>query len=398
MRTYSNYKRINQWFIEILSFDTSSDLRSLSLPSSKGQTILAQYLVEKLREIGIQNVIIDKKCFVFAKLPANIEGAPIIGLVAHMDTYCNNITGETVPVILENYSGGKVDLGDGVYLDCCELKNYVGHTLICSEGKSILGADDKAGIVEILLAIEQIINNPSIKHGEIIIAFTPDEEIGRGMKFFNYSNFRCDIAYTVDAGALGEINCKNANFAIIKSITITEKCLNVKTFVSDLQRVICECRKDYCFDETDFREGIDISKQLFKGNNIYINFMVRVFDDDKFELVVEKVKDNILNICDAYDVKCDIKIEIEYRNMYSLIENRPYVLDRAIAAFEKAGVEPKIKKMIGGSDSVRISNSGIPCINIFSGVHNWHTPYEYITTESMGKAIDVIMGIIEYNT
>lgn len=393
-------------FLSLIATDTTSDEESNDFPSTEAQIYFAEGLASKCVEIGLEEVKIDKYCYVTATLKANIDKkTDTIGFIAHMDTSPDCLGRGIKPIITENYNG-EVIKRQGADLDPEEfpsLINYKGQTIISSDGTTLLGSDDKAGIAEILTAMEFLIANPQIKHGDIRVAFTPDEEIGRGVDFFDTEKFNCDFAYTIDGGELGELSFETFNAAAAK-IKITGKSVHpgsAKDIMINAGLVAMEFNGELPQRETprgtEKREGFYHLTNM-KGcvENAELGYIIRDFDKESFE----KRKAEIIRIKDKLNKKYgDAIVEAElidqYENMYEVLKDREDIAQRAIKAMEKAEVKPIIEPIRGGTDGARLSFMNLPCPNIFTGGHNFHGPFEFIPLESMEKAVEVIINIAE---
>lgn len=403
-------KKVDERFLEYVKVDTKSDETTRTTPSTKGQLELGKILEKELKEIGLSDVHIDEFGYVYATLKGNSDkkDIPTIGFIAHMDT-APDMSGKNVnPQIVENYDGNVVVLNEELNIkldpkELPELKNYIGKTLITTDGTTLLGADDKAGISEIITAMEYLINNPDVKHGDIKICFTPDEEIGEGADHFNVKGFDADFAYTLDGGPVGELEFENFNAASAK-VNIKGKnvhpgsakgkminsILVAHEFVSLLpQDEVPEKTENY--EGFSFLLGIEGSVE-----NTQMSFIIRDFFEDGFERRQEEFK-NIAEKLNAKYGKDIVKVEIkeQYRNMKEKIEPVMHIVDTAKKAMEMADVVPKIQPIRGGTDGARLSFMGLPTPNIFTGGENFHGRYEYIAIESMQKAVETIINIVK---
>ena len=404
--------KVVEKFLKYVSYDTKSDEESTTVPSTTGQMILANELVKELKEMGIQQVSIDDNGYVMATIPSNIEKAvPTIGFIAHMDT-APDMSGKSVkPKFVENYDGEDIILNkeNNIILspkDFPELKKYIGKTLITTDGTTLLGADDKAGISEIMSAVEYLIENPHIPHGNICIGFTPDEEVGRGADLFDVKKFGADFAYTVDGGTIGELEYENFNAAGAKiSIhgrnvhpgsakgKMIHSTLIANEFVSSLPQ-----------NETPATtEGYEGFYHLIHLNGeveeTKLQYIIRDFDRESFE----NRKTFIRNIADKLNDKygngtVEIEVKDQYFNMKEKVEPVKHVVDTAELAMKEVGVTPIIVPIRGGTDGARLSFMGLPTPNLFTGGHNFHGKYEFIPTFAMDKAVEVILKIVELYT
>lgn len=392
-------------FSKYISFATTSDETSETYPSTPGQLVFGDFLVEELKKIGLQEVEKDQFGYVTATLPANCESKqPVIGFIAHFDT-APDMPGIAKPHIVENYQGQDLMLDQSTktaltVADFPELKDYIGQTLLTTDGKTLLGADDKAGIAEIVCAMEYLIQHPEIKHGKIRVAFTPDEEIGKGVIHFDVAKFGCDFAYTMDGGAIGELEYENFNAA---SAVIKVQGRNIhpgyaKGTMVNSQLIAMEFNALLPVFErpqhTQDYEGFFLLTHMEGGvENSQLNYIIRDHDRAKFEekkQLIQQIVD-FLNIKYPGRVSCEIKDQ--YYNMREKVEPVFFVVERAEKAMVEAGVTPKVQPIRGGTDGANLSFKGLPCPNIFAGGHNFHGKYEYIPLESMEKAVKVIVNI-----
>jgi tripeptide aminopeptidase len=400
-------------FISYVTIDTESDPNSETTPSTKKQWDLANKLVEELKAIGMQDVMIDKYSYVMATLPSNVkEKVPTIGFVSHFDT-TPDFTGANVnPQIVKNYDGGDIVLNKekNIVLSPSYFKDlllYKGQTLITTDGLTLLGADDKAGITEIMTAMEHLIKNPDIKHGKIRVCFTPDEEIGRGADLFDVKKFGADWAYTMDGSQIGELEYENFNAAGAK-ITFKGKSvhpgyakgkmINSMLIANDF---INELPKGETPQETKGYEGFFHVTQLSGSiEETKLELIIRDHSAKKFKKrkeIIEKMTKKI-NKKFAKQFGEDIviaEVKDQYYNMKEKVMPVKYIVDLAETAMKDLGIKPLIKPIRGGTDGCRLSYMGLPCPNIFAGGHNFHGKYEYVPVESMQKAIDVIIRIAE---
>lgn len=402
-------KKVHERFLEYVKVDTKSDEETRTTPSTKGQLELGKILADELKSIGLQDIRIDEFGYVYGTLKGNIDKkVPTVGFISHMDT-APDMSGHNVkPQIVENYDGGIVILNEelNVKLDpkeLPELKNYVGKTLITTDGTTLLGADDKAGVSEIITAMEYLINHPEIKHGDIKVGFTPDEEIGEGADHFNVKGFDADFAYTVDGGALGELEYENFNAAgakvIIKGKNVHPGSAKNKMINSTL--VAHEFLNMLPLDEVPEKtEGYEGFSHLMSINgtveNTEMSFIIRDFDSKEFDRRKEEfinAKEKLNSIYGEDTVSVEIKDQ--YRNMKEMIEPHMYIVDIAKKAMEMSDITPNIVPIRGGTDGARLSFMGLLTPNMFTGGENFHGRYEYIAIESMEKAVETIINIVK---
>ena len=401
--------KVAQRFLKYVKYDTGSVYESDTYPSTLKQLILADDLVKELKEIGLSDVYRDEYGYVFASLPANIQGdIPKIGFLAHMDT-TPEMTGKNVnPQIVEDYNGGDIILNKegNIVLspkDSPELKNYIHQTLITTDGTTLLGADDKAGIAEIITAMEFLIDNPQIKHGTVKLAFTPDEEVGRGVLHFDIEKFGADFAYTVDGGPVGEIIYETFNAALAK-VTVNGKNVHAglaKDVMVNSIEVLMEFNSMIPVSQkpqhAENREGY-FHILLVNGDTDKTNasYYLRDHDRVKFEdrkLFMEKAAAFINKKYGENTI--ELEIEDQYYNMGDILKDSMHIVDTAIEAAREIGLEPFYTAMRGGTDGAWLTYGGLPTPNIFIGGHNYHGRYEYIPVNSMEKARNLIVKIVE---
>ncbi|KZE69023.1 peptidase T [Fictibacillus phosphorivorans] len=396
-------------FITYVKVDTQSDGSSETTPSTKGQWTLANMLVEELKEIGMQEVTVDENGYVMATLPSNTEkDVPVIGFLAHVDT-ATDFTGKDVkPQIVENYDGETITLNKDLHIelspsDFPSLKDYKGHTLITTDGTTLLGADNKAGIAEIMTAMKYLIDHPEIKHGKLRVAFTPDEEIGRGPHKFDVKAFGAKYAYTMDGGPLGELEYESFNAADAR-IRILGKNIHpgsAKNKMVNSAKIAIELQSKLPTEEApEHTEGYGGFYHLIglKGGVEQTDMYYIIRDHDK-ELF-EKRKNTIQAIVDELREKYgQDKIQLEmkdtYYNMKEKIEPVKEIVDLASKAMKKLDIEPNIKPIRGGTDGSQLSFMGLPTPNIFTGGENYHGRHEYISVDNMIKATQVIIELVQ---
>jgi len=396
-------------FISYVTIDTESDPNSETTPSTKKQWDLANKLVEELKTIGLSDVSIDENAYIMATLPSNVNhDVPVIGFVSHFDT-SPDFTGANVkPQIINDYDGKDIVLNaeeniilSPDYFD--DLLLYKGQTLITTDGTTLLGADDKAGITEIVTAMEYLINHPEIKHGTIKIGFTPDEEIGRGAHKFDVEKFGADWAYTMDGSQVGELEYENFNAAgakvkvkgkIVHPGYAKGKMINSMYYASEFINILPRLETPEC---TEGYEG------FFHLHNIEgdveettLEYIIRDHDKDKFEARKALLEKVVFDLNTKYESEVfKIEIKDQYFNMKEKVEPVMHIVDIAEEAMKAVGVTPLIKAIRGGTDGSQLSYMGLPCPNIFAGGHNFHGRYEYVPVESMQKAVEVICKIAE---
>ena len=395
-------------FLKYVTFDTQSDESSDTMPSTEGQTIFAKEIVKQLQDISMHDVSLDDNGYIMATLPANTSDAdiPTIGFVAHLDT-SPDMSGHNVKPRIVSYQGGNIVLNEEQQIIMSpemfpEMNDYIGRELIVTDGTTLLGADNKAGIAAIVSAMKHLIDHDEIKHGNIRIAFTPDEEIGRGADKFDVEKFGCKWAYTIDGGTIGELEYENFNAASAK-ITIKGRNIHPGYAKDKMQNAIQlamhfhnQLPENERPEKTEKYEGFYHPTSL--GGTVEeatLSYIIRDHDrklfEDKKQLmydIAQKMKDTM---------KADINIEIkdQYYNMREMVEPHKEIVDIAFEAMEKCGVKPIVKPIRGGTDGSRLSFMGLPCPNIFAGGVNFHGRYEYLPVKSLEKSKETILNIIE---
>lgn len=400
-------KEIIDRFTTYVKVDTQSNDASASCPSTQGQLTLANILMDELKIIGMKEVTIDENGYVMATLPANTQKeVPTIGFLAHVDT-ATDFTGKNVkPQIVENYNGGPIQLNENVVLspkDFPSLNNYKGHTLITTDGTTLLGADDKAGIAEIMTAMAYLIQHPEIKHGKVRVAFTPDEEIGRGPHKFDVASFNAKYAYTVDGGPLGELEYESFNAAAAK-ITIKGKNIHPGTAKGKMvnsMKIAMEFNRRLPAEEApEFTDGYEGFYHLLsiEGDveQTKLHYIIRDFDKEKFQTRKAKVEKIVQDLKTVHgEANVTLEMKDQYYNMKEKIEPVKEIVNIAYKAMEKLDIEPIIQPIRGGTDGSQLSYMGLPTPNIFTGGENYHSKYEYISVDNMEKATKVIIEIIK---
>jgi len=400
-------------FISYVIIDTESDASSDTTPSTNKQLVLANKLVDELNEIGMNEVTIDKNGYVMATLPSNIEKKiPTIGFVSHYDTTPDFVGANVKPQIVENYDGGdliinpkeKIVLSPNRFKD---LLKYKGQTLITTDGTTLLGADDKAGITEIVSAMEYLIKHPEIKHGKVRVCFTPDEEIGRGAHLFDVEKFGCDWAYTMDGSEIGELEYENFNAAQAK-LTFKgrsvhpgyakNKMINAMLMASNF---IAKLPKDEVPERTNGYEGFfHLTKISGTIEQTDVNIIIRDFEKKSFEKRKKLISESVEKINKKWKKAfgeniIDLEIKDQYYNMKEKVKPVFHIVELVEKSMKDIGIKPIIKPIRGGTDGCQLSYKGLPCPNIFAGGHNFHGKFEYIPAESMLKATELILKIIE---
>ncbi len=407
-----NNSNVVSRFLRYIKVDTQSDENSKKFPSTDKQKNLAIRLAQELKDIGVSDVVYDEKYgYVYATIPANCnekKNDKVIGFIAHMDT-SPEVSGKDVNAnIVRNYNGKDIVLNseEGIVLspkDFPELLSYKGLDIITTDGTTLLGADDKAGVAEIMAMAEYLIQHDNIKHGRIAISFTPDEEVGGGMDYFDVQSFGADYAYTVDGGAIGELEYENFNAASV-NVTIhgrsvhpgeaKGKMKNASLMAMELEGLLPQNEKPvYTSGYEGFYHLIKIEGTVEETHMEYI-----IRDHDR--KIFEKKKETFVNICDKLNDKYGegsflIDIKDQYYNMKERIEPYMFLIDNAKKAMLDNGVEPKIQPIRGGTDGARLSFMGVPCPNLCAGGHNFHGKYEYCCVQSMEKIVDILISLVQ---
>lgn len=398
-----------QRFMEYVKFDTQSDDDAASVPTTEGQFVFARYLEQKLRDMGLTEIVLDDKGYLYATLPANCSRElPTIGFIAHLDTSPDMSGKDVKPRVVEAYDGADIVLDGeaGIVLsivDFPEVKDYVGHDLVVTDGHTLLGADDKAGIAEIVSAIDYLQQHPEIEHGKVRIAFNPDEEVGRGAHKFDVPLFGCDWAYTVDGSCEGEIEFENFNagsatFKIqgrnVHPGYAKGKMLNALRVANAIVEAIPAEESPEC---TEGYEGFYHLMGINGGvDSASVSYIIRDHSKDIFERRMKfmgEVAQLINNRYGEGTVALDLKVQ--YRNMREMVEPKMFIIELAKSAMQQAGVEPRVKPIRGGTDGAQLSFMGLPCPNLFAGGINFHSRYEFVSLQVMEKAVMTIVKIIE---
>ena len=395
-------------FLKYVKIDTDSDPSSKACPSSNIQWDLAKVIIEDLKELGLEEISLDENGYVMAALPANCDlDIPTIGFIAHMDT-APTYNGRGVnPKIIENYNGEDIILNKEMEIilspkDFEHLKNYIGQDLIVTDGKTLLGADDKAGIVEIIEAIKYLKDHPEIKHGKIKIGFTPDEEIGRGADLFNVEKFGAKYAYTIDGGIMGELQYENFN-AAGATITIQgrnvhpgaakNKMINALHIAAEISQMFPQSERP---ETTEGYEGFyhlnDINGNVENATMVYI---IRDHSKEKFEYRKQYMKDAISKVSEKYNGRVTLELNDQYYNMKEKVEPVKFIVDIAEEAMKECDITPIIVPIRGGTDGARLSFMGLPCPNIFTGGLNFHSKNECIPIIALEKCSNLIVKIAQ---
>lgn len=405
MDTYLNRERILARFKSYVEVETTSAEDLACYPSSAKEWDLARKLEEELQALGLADVEVTEFCNVLATLPANGMDAPVFGLIAHMDTSCEASGANVKMQIHENYNGESLTLSEGNELspkDFPELLHYVGQDIITSDGTTLLGADDKAGITAIMSACEYLLAHPEIKHGEVRLCFTPDEEIGRGTEHFPFDKFPVEFAYTIDGGEIGELNYETFNACNVH-ITFNgvnvhpgsakNKMLNAISMASKWQMALpAGERPEYTENYEGFYHTVRVQGMVDK---VEMDMILR----DHNMALLEKRKEFVQNLAKLFNIEygedtVECRLKDCYVNMRQFIEPKYEVVEKAIQAIQAAGVEPIIRSIRGGTDGSSLSAQGIPCPNIFTGGMNFHGRFEYLPVDSLLKATEVCVNLV----
>ena len=396
-------------FTSYVKIDTQSNEENTNCPSTPGQLTLANQLVEELKAIGLEDVTIDENGYVMATLPSNTtKQVPTIGFLAHVDT-ATDFTGKNVnPQIVENYDGNDITLNKELAVilspkDFPSLSNYIGHTLITTDGTTLLGADNKSGIAEIMTAMAYLVKHPEIKHGKVRVAFTPDEEIGRGPHKFDVERFNAKFAYTVDGGPLGELEYESFNAASAK---ITVKGTNIhpgtaKGKMVNSAKIAMELHNKLPVAEApEYTEGYEGFYHLISFNGeveeTKLSYIIRDHDRDQFNARKDFMKKIVSELQEKYGQdRILLELNDQYYNMKEKIEPVKEIVDIAYQAMKRLDIEPKIAPIRGGTDGSQLSYMGLPTPNIFTGGENFHGKYEFISVDNMVKATNVIIEIVK---
>ena len=397
---------ITERFLNYTKFDTQSSEDSDSVPSTPKQLIFAEYLKKELINEGLSDVEMDDKGYIYASLKANTKGVPTIGFISHYDTSPDCSGADIKPQIVHQYDGSDILLSEGIVSSPAkfpELLKHVGEDLIVTDGKTLLGADDKAGIAEIVQAMCWLRDHKEVKHGEIRIAFNPDEEIGMGAHHFDVKKFGCEWAYTMDGGDVGELEFENFNAAsakiVVKGVSVHPgyakgKMVNACLLATELAQMLPEDERP---ETTEGYQGffhlLGIEGNVEKAKMSYI---IRDHDSDRFEARKRLIQKTVDLMNEKYGADTfTIEVKDQYYNMKEKIDPQMHVIDLVLHAMQDCGVAPKVKPIRGGTDGAQLSFKGLPCPNIFAGGVNFHGPYEFVSIQSMEKAMQVIIRICE---
>lgn len=400
--------KLQNRFINYAKIYSTSDPESESCPSSPQQWNIAKYIFEELQSLGLENVQLDENGYIYAYIPSNLEqdDEPTVGFIAHYDT-SPDFNGENVkPQIWDDYNGGDLVLNKETGFTLSpnrfeSLKDYVGKTLITTDGTTLLGADDKAGVAEIVTAAEYLLAHPEIKHGRIAIGFTPDEEIGRGAHKFDVEKFGAEWAYTMDGGEVGELEYENFNAAgaVVKIHGLSVhpgyaygKMVNAALLAADFIQALPA--NETPATTRGYEGFFHLMETTADISEAKLQYIIRDHDEAKFEARKQLMLDTVEAMNQKYGAGTfEVEIKEQYRNMKQQFEGKMHIVDIAAQAMKDANIEPKIKAIRGGTDGAQLSYMGLPCPNIFAGGINFHGPYEYVALESMEKAVKVIINI-----
>ena len=397
---------LKERFLKYVSYDTQSSEESATFPSTEKQKVLLEALRDEMKDLGMTEVTMDQYGYVMGTIPATpgCENAPVIGFIAHVDTSPDMSSKDVRPRVIEEYDGGDIVLNGQLTMKVAEfpeLSFFKGHTLIHTDGTTLLGADDKAGVAEIMTAAEYLLTHPELHHGKIRIGFTPDEEVGRGVDYFNVEAFGAYFAYTVDGGMEGELEYENFNAASAK-IEIQgrnvhpgyakAKMINAIDVACELQTLLpAEQRPQYTEGYEGFYHCVAVNGTVERAS---VSYIIRDHDAEKFEqkkvflwacvdLLKKKYGDGVLTLT----------LKDQYFNMRKMVEPHPQLIDKALQAMEEAGVKPLVRPIRGGTDGARLSFMGLPCPNLFTGGMNFHGKFEYCSLTTMRKAQQVILNL-----
>lgn len=399
---------LKERFLKYVGFDTQSDEASITFPSTEKQLVLLKALKKEMTELGLTEVDMDRHGYVTATLPATAgcENCPVIGLISHVDTSPDMKGSDINPQIIKNYDGKDIHLGQTLTMKVAEfpeLKLFEGHTLITTDGTTLLGADDKAGVAEIMTSVEYLIAHPEVPHGKVRIGFTPDEEIGRGVDYFDVEKFGARFAYTVDGGYEGELEYENFNAASAKIEVrgrnihpgyAKDKMVNAMQIAMEFNSLLPPTQRP---EHTDGYEGFyHMTSMRGEVEQAEISYIVRDHSREKFE-AKKSYMEHIASLLNLKYGEQTVKLTLkdQYYNMREMVEPHPEVIAKAMEAMELAGVKPIVRPIRGGTDGARLSYMGLPCPNLFTGGMNFHGKYEYISLDTMYRAMQTIVNLIK---
>ena len=394
-------------FLKYVSFDTQSSESSDTTPSTDKQMVFAEFLRDELESIGLKDVELDSNGYIYATLPSNMDRqVPTVGFIAHMDTSPDCSGKDVRPRIIENYDGTDIILSEGIVTSPSkfpELLMHIGEDIIVTDGRTLLGADDKAGIAEIVQAMVYLMEHPEIKHGTVRVGFNPDEEIGLGAHKFDVEKFGCQFAYTMDGSEVGEIEFENFNAASAKIVIngrsvhpgyAKDKMINAARVATELTQMLPQ---DETPETTEGYQGFYHLVGMSGGcEQASLSFIIRDHDRALFEQRKEKIREVVAAINEKYGQGvAELELKDQYYNMREKVEPMMYVVDIAKDAVKSVGVEPKVKAIRGGTDGAQLSFMGLPCPNIFAGGLNFHGPHEFCPVQSMQKAMMTVVNIVK---
>ena len=400
-------EKVVERFLKYVTFDTTANSKNSNCPSSEGQRVFANYIVEELKSLGLEDAHVDENSYVMATLKGNPEGVETIGFISHLDT-APDVTGKNVkPRIVKNYDGKDIVLNEELNVITSpnhypDLKKFIGEDLIVTDGTTLLGADDKAGIAEIVTAVEYLVNHPEIKHGDIKIGFTPDEEVGRGANLFDVEKFGAKYAYTIDGGIMGELQYENFNAAgaviniqgrNVHPGVAKNKLINALHIAAEISQMFPQSQRP---ETTEGYEGFyhlnDINGNVENATMVYI---IRDHSKEKFEQRKQYMKDAISKVSEKYDGRVTLDLNDQYYNIKEMVEPVKFIVDIAEEAMKECDITPIIVPIRGGTDGSRLSFMGLPCPNIFTGGLNFHSKNECIPVIALEKCSNLIVKIAE---
>lgn len=395
-------------FLKYVTFATQSDEESGITPSTSGQRVFAEALVKELEALGLEEISLDDNSYLMATLPSNMEDqeVPTIGFISHLDT-SPDMSGEGVKPRIVSYAGGDIVLNEAENIVLSprmfpEMEQYIGQNLIVTDGTTLLGADDKAGVAAIISAVAYLKEHPEIKHGKIRIGFTPDEEIGAGADHFDVEKFGCEFAYTVDGGEIGELEYENFNAAAAKVVfsgrnvhpgTAKDKMVNASLLAVEFASMLPADQRP---ETTEGYEGFfHLTTMIGSVEQAVLQYIVRDHSRELFEQKKQLLEQITAQLNKKYPGMVSLEMHDQYYNMREIVEPKKYIVDLASEAMEAVGVKPQIKPIRGGTDGARLSFMGLPCPNLFTGGHNFHGRYEYIPIPSLQKSMETVVKIAE---
>lgn len=395
-------------FLKYVTFATQSDEESGITPSTSGQRVFAEALVKELEALGLEEISLDDNSYLMATLPSNMEDkeVPTIGFISHLDT-SPDMSGEGVKPRIVSYTGGDIVLNEAENIVLSprmfpEMEQYIGQDLIVTDGTTLLGADDKAGVAAIISAVAYLKEHPEIKHGKIRIGFTPDEEIGAGADHFDVEKFGCEFAYTVDGGEIGELEYENFNAAAAKVVfsgrnvhpgTAKDKMVNASLLAVEFASMLPVDQRP---ETTEGYEGFfHLTTMVGSVEQAVLQYIVRDHSRELFEQKKQLLEQITAQLNKKYPGMVSLEMHDQYYNMREIVEPKKYIVDLASEAMEAVGVKPQIKPIRGGTDGARLSFMGLPCPNLFTGGHNFHGRYEYIPIPSLQKSMETVVKIAE---